>query len=39
MNRMNWMNVCQVLILFGANDVKRKDKNDPDCKTITVMPG
>jgi len=33
------MPVYQVLILFGADDVKRKDKNDPDCKMIAVMPG
>lgn len=29
------MNICQVLILFGV-DVKRKEKNDPDRKMITV---
>lgn len=32
------MNICQVLILFGA-DVKRKYKNDLGCKMIIVVPG
>lgn len=37
MNRINRWNVCQVLILVGA-DGKRKDESDPDCKMITGMP-
>lgn len=37
MNRINRWNVCQVLILVGA-DGKRKAKSDPGCKMITVMP-
>jgi len=32
------MNICQVLILFGA-DVKRKYKNDLGWKMIIVVPG
>lgn len=32
------MNVCQVLLLFGA-DVKRMDQNDLNCRMITVMLG
>lgn len=39
MGEMNeQMNICQVLTLSGT-DGKRKDKNDPNYKVITVIPG